>query len=105
MDQDYVRKHRLTTRKLVCPIPMFNVDRTRNEAGSIKEVANTILHFKDHTKRTTFAVTSLGSQAVILDFTWLEEHNPEIDWQIRKVQMSRCLEKCQTCHKEVNSEC
>ena len=104
IDQEYVRKHRLTTRKLVRNIPVFNVDGTRNEAGSIKEVVDVILRFEDHTERTTFAVTSLGSQAVILGFTWLEEHNPEIDWQTRKVKMSRCPEKCQTCHQEVNAE-
>ena len=78
-------------------ILVFNVDGTRNEAGSITEVVNTILHFEDHTERTTFAVTSLGSQALIPGYTWLAEHNPEIDWQIHKVKMSHCPTKCQTC--------
>ena len=76
IDQDYVWKHRLSTQKLTRPIPVFNVDGTRKEAGSIKEVVNAILRFEEHTEQTTFAVTSLGSQAVILGFTWLEEHNP-----------------------------
>ena len=26
IDQDYIQKHRLTTRKLTRPIPVFNVD-------------------------------------------------------------------------------
>ena len=86
------------------PIPVFKVDGMWNEAGSIKEVVDTILCFEDHTERTTFAVTSLGSQAVILGFTWLEEHNPKIDWQTWNVRRSRCPKKCQTCRKEVNAE-
>ncbi|KAG5720262.1 hypothetical protein E4T56_gene3291 [Termitomyces sp. T112] len=32
------------------------------------------------TQRAAFAVTSLGKQDMILGFTWLREHNPEIDW-------------------------
>ena len=47
MDQEYVRKHCLNTHKLVRPIPVFNVDGTWNEAGSITEVVDVILHFED----------------------------------------------------------
>ena len=60
---------------------MFNVDGTPNEAGSITEIVDLILRFEDHMERTSFAVTGLGKQDLILGFTWLEEHNPEIDWQ------------------------
>ena len=55
-------------------------------------------------ERRTFTVTSLGSQALILGYTWLAEHNPEIDWQTHKVRMSRCPAKCQTCRKEETTE-
>ena len=79
---------------------MFNVDGTQNEAGSITEVIDAILRFKDHMEQTTFAVTSLGSQALILRYTWPEEHSPEINWQTCKVKMSCCPMKCQTCCKE-----
>ena len=47
-----------------------------------------ILWVDGHTKRTVFAVANLGKQDLILGFTWLEEHNPEIDWQTCKVKMS-----------------
>ena len=65
----YVEKNRLTTRKLVCPIPVFNVNSTLNKVGSITEVVDAILRFEDHMERTTFAVTSLGNQALILGYT------------------------------------
>jgi hypothetical protein len=37
---------------------------------------------------------------MILGFTWLRDHNPEIDWQMKEVRMSRCPPQCSTCHAE-----
>ena len=37
---------------------------------------------------TSFAATSLGEQHIILGFTWLQEHNPEINWRTWEVAMS-----------------
>ena len=31
---------------------------------------------------------------VILGIPWLACHNPEIDWRIGKVKMTRCTEEC-----------
>ncbi|KAG5733211.1 hypothetical protein E4T56_gene2237 [Termitomyces sp. T112] len=39
-----------------------------------------VLHYQDHSEQAAFAITSLGKQDMILGFTWLCEHNPEIDW-------------------------
>ena len=104
MDRAYVERNRLTTQKLHRPIPVFNVDGSPNEAGSITEIVNAVLRYDGHTERTSFAVTSLGKQDIILGFTWLQEHNPEINWQTRKVLMSRCPDKCHTCRSEVRAE-
>ena len=88
MDHDYVERNRLTTQKLQHAIPVFNVDGSPNEAGSITEIVDAILCYKGHTECTSFAVTSLGKQDIILRFTWLQEHNPEINWQTQEVAMS-----------------
>ncbi|KNZ81231.1 hypothetical protein J132_02183 [Termitomyces sp. J132] len=37
---------------------------------------------------------------MILGFTWLHEHNPEIDWTKGEVKMSCCPRRCVTCAKE-----
>jgi hypothetical protein len=58
------------------------------------------LRYKGHAERTQLAVTSLGKQSMILGFTWLHEHNPEIDWQMKEVWMSRCPPQCSTCRAE-----
>ncbi|KAG5735995.1 hypothetical protein E4T56_gene18367 [Termitomyces sp. T112] len=77
---DYVQQHCLTTHSLSRPIPVYNVDGMLNEAGSIRSMVDLVLHYQDHSKRAAFAITSLEKQDMILGFTWLCKHNPEIDW-------------------------
>jgi hypothetical protein len=100
IDTEYVRLNNLSTRRLTTPIPVYNIDGTANEAGTITEIADIILCYKGHAERTQFAVTSLGKQNMILGFTWLCDHNPEIDWQTKEVRMSRCPPQCLTCCAE-----
>ena len=72
------------------PIPVYNVDGTLNEAGSITEVVDLILRYRNHSEQTLFAVTCLGKQKLILGHSWLQKHNLEIDWVTGEVKMSRC---------------
>jgi transposase InsO family protein len=104
LSKKFVERNKLTSRTLSRPIPVYNVDGTLNEGGAITEVVDLILRYEGHTERATFAVTNLGRQDVILGFTWLEEHNPEIDWKTRKVVMSRCPAKCHLCRSEERRE-
>ena len=71
MDRSYVECNCLTTQKLIHPITIYNVVGTPNEVGSITEIVDAILQFNDHSEHTSFAVTSLGKQDIILGFTWL----------------------------------
>ncbi|KNZ78655.1 hypothetical protein J132_10760, partial [Termitomyces sp. J132] len=80
----------LTTHPLSHPIPVYNVDGTLNEGGSICFIVDLVLHYQDHSEQAAFAVTSLGKQDMILEFTWLHEHNLEIDWTKSEVKMSHC---------------
>jgi hypothetical protein len=100
IDTEYVRLNNVSTRRLTSPIPVYNVDGAANEAGTITKIADVILRYKGHAERTQFTVTSLGKQSMILGFTWLCEHNPEIDWQTKEVRMSRCTPQCSTCRAE-----
>ncbi|KNZ78756.1 hypothetical protein J132_10244, partial [Termitomyces sp. J132] len=90
----------LTTHPLSCPIPVYNVDGMLNEASSIHSVVDLVLCYQDHSERAAFAITSLGKQDMILGFTWLCEHNPEIDWTKGEVKMSHCPCHCITCAEE-----
>jgi len=88
IDQDFVTQAKLPTRKLSQPIPVYNVDGTFNEAGSIRKVVNMIMTYDRHSERILLAVTRLGKQSMILGFTWLDKHNPEINFCARSVKMT-----------------
>jgi hypothetical protein len=86
------------------PIPVYNVEGLPNEAGSISEIVDLILRYRDHSEHATFTVTNLRKQDIILSLTWLREHNPEVDWKSGEVKMSRCPNHCCTCQHEANTE-
>ena len=104
MNSNFVQQNKLTTKKLSQPIPVYNVDGTLNEAGSILEVWDAVLQYCDHTECAMFAVTGLGNQNIILGLTWLHEHNPKVNWQLGDMTMSHCPNHCRTCLNEVNTE-
>jgi len=58
---------------------VYNVDSSPNEAGQISEVVNVVLHYKTHSERMLLTVSSLGRQNTILSYTWLKDHNPEVN--------------------------
>jgi len=98
IDDDFVRSKNITTDKLPKAIPVYNIDGTLNQLGSVKETVDLILRYKDHTERATFYVTALGKVPVILGHPWLSQHNPQIDWKTGEVIMSRCPSSCRIRH-------
>jgi len=94
IDQDFIAQAKLPTCKLSQLILVNNVDGTLNEAGSIREVINMIMTYDQHSECILLAVTRLGKQSMILGFTWLDNHNLEIDFCARSVKMTRCLPHC-----------
>ena len=104
INTDYVRENNIPTCALIHPIPVFNVDGTPNEGGMICEIADAILRVDGHTERATFAVTKLGNHSMILGFTWLRKHNPQIDWATKAINLSRCPQQCQTCRTDAKAE-
>ena len=104
MDQRYVECYKLSTWKLQFPILVYNVDGSPNESGSITEAVEVILWLNGNSKQINFTVTNLDKQNLILEFTWLQEHNPEINWQTQKITMSHCPDQWHTCQTEVQEE-
>src|ERR1700677_2708301 len=85
-------------------IPVFNVDGSLNEGGSINEIVDIIMRYNTCSERMQLAVTKLGSQSMLLGFNWLRKHNPAIDWQTRDVKMVHCPSSCNTCQVEAKIE-
>ena len=98
IDQDFVHTKGINTRSISCPILVYNVNGSPNEAGQISKVVDIVLYYKTHSERTLIAVSSLGRQNMILGYTWLKDHNPEVNWQTREVQMNQCPPQYKECH-------
>jgi len=98
IDKDFVRTKGISTQNISCPILVFNMDGSPNEARQISEVVDMVLRYKTHSKRVLLAVSNLGKQSMILGYTWLKDHNLEVNWQTGEVQMNRCPPRCKGCH-------
>jgi len=79
IDKDFVRTKGISTRSISCPILMYNVNSSPNEAGQISEVIDVVLYYKTHSERMLLTISSLGKQSMILGYIWLKDHNPEVN--------------------------
>ena len=105
IDRTYVKANRLPTWTLSSPIPVQNVDGTLNEASSVTEVVELVLRYQNHLEHAFFVVTGLGNQKVIMGYSWLQKHNPDINWATGEVKMSRCSSSCcSSCQDEIHTE-
>ena len=84
------------------PIKAFNVDGTENKKGTIKSYVDLEFQLGTKTFKERFYVTGLRKQKIILGFSWLQKHNPvinwkkgEITWQPLKIDWRRLLAKGQ----------
>lgn len=103
LDQDFIMKYHLPMIRLLKLIPVYNVDDTPNQAGSITHVVDLVIHFCTHTERALFTVTALGKYPILLGLPWLKVHNPEINWQTHKVKLIHCSNQCQSCVQQLMS--
>src|SRR5882724_10198304 len=60
IDIEFVRSKNIRTHRLPRAIPVYNIDRTPNEAGHITEVVDLIVQYKDHSDWVTFHITGIG---------------------------------------------
>ena len=58
----------------------------------------------DHVETATFAVTDTGCDKVILGYSWLCCHNPNIDWKAKKLLFNYCSSQCSIPQEWENEE-
>ena len=104
LDSKWVLANNLNTRRLPRPIPVYNVDGTLNQGGSISEELDLNMIYQGHREKATFAVCDLGDKPAIIGHTWLFRHNPEINWQNGEVIFSRCPPHCNVERSKVKFE-
>ena len=94
MDRKFAEGNAITMRQLERPIRVYNVDGTLNQGGSITHEVSLMLSHKGHKEKATFEVCDLGKSTVIIGFTWLQKHNPNINWKTGDINFTRCPREC-----------
>ena len=94
MSLKFARKQRFKLKKLDRPMYVRNVDGLLNKEGPIKHMVEVNIYYQGHRERTEIDVIGGQKWMVILGILWLARHNPEIDWRIGEVKMTRCPEEC-----------
>jgi hypothetical protein len=44
-----------------------------------------VVDYRGHSEHIQLAMTQLGKQYAILGYSWLQKHNPEINWETKEV--------------------
>jgi len=96
VDKNWALDQRLQLSKLVKPIPVLNIDGTRNQEGDIMHYVLLTVGIGKHAEKLWCAVTCLGKVPLILGHTWLQKHNPNIDWVTSKVNLTWCPLECKS---------
>ena len=94
MSSEFAKKQSFKLKKLERPMQVRNVDRSFNKEGLIENTVEVNIYYKGHMERTEIDVIGGQKWSVILGMPWLACHNPEIDWRIGKVKITRCPEEC-----------
>ena len=94
MSSEFARKQGFKLKKLERPINVRNVDGSFNKEGLIKNIVEVNIYYQGHRERTEIDVIGGQKWTVILGMLWLAHYNPEIDWRMGEVKMTRCPEEC-----------
>jgi len=94
MSSEFAKKQGFKLKKLERSVNMRNVDRSFNKEGPIENTVKVNIYYQGHRERMEIDVIGGQKWTVILGMPWLACHNPEIDWRIGEVKMTRCPEEC-----------
>jgi len=94
ISSEFVRNQGFKSKKIKRPIYLRNMDGSFNKKEPIKYMVKVNIYYQGHRKRTKIDIIRGQKWSIILGMPWLAYHNPEIDWRIGKVKMTRCLEEC-----------
>jgi len=96
VDKSWALDRWLQLSKLVKPVPVLNIDGTRNQEDDITHYVLLTISIGKHAEKLRCAVTCLGKVPLILSHTWLRKHNPNIDWVTGKVNLTWCPPECKS---------
>jgi len=100
IDKKFAEGNEIAMRSLDKPIRVYNVDGTLNQGGSITHEVTLMMSHKGHKEKVVFQVCDLRKSTVIIEYTWLQKHNPMIDWKTGDIKFTRCPRECNVTTKK-----
>ncbi|CDO69613.1 hypothetical protein BN946_scf184851.g1 [Trametes cinnabarina] len=94
INKSVVEKYHLVTSKLATPYDVYNTDGTTNKNGKITHAIRSYIEIGSHKSTHQVLVADLGKKDMILGYTYLRRHKPEIDWERGEWRFTRCPESC-----------
>lgn len=94
VNKSVVENNNLVTERLANPFRVINADGTQNKGGIIRDSMRAYTEIGSHKAKLSMLVTDLGTKQMIIGYTFLRRHNPEIDWQKGEWKFTRCPENC-----------
>jgi len=87
-----VENNNLVTHKLANPYRVINADGTPNKAGQITEYVQAYVEIGFYKTTQYLFVTNLGNKEMMIGYSYLYKHNPNIDWQKGQWEFTRYLD-------------
>jgi len=89
-----VENDNLATHKLANPYHVINADGTPNKARQITEYVRAYVEIGSHKTTQHLFVTNLGNKEMMIGYSYLYKHNPNINWQKGQWEFTRCPDTC-----------
>jgi hypothetical protein len=94
ISEKFIKENRVRTHPLTREISLLNIDGTKNRSGGITRFARLNLRVGTVEDCSTFLVTDLGPEDLVLGLPWLRRMNPEIDWTAGELKLSDAQRPC-----------
>ena len=91
MNRKMTTKHRFRLQKLKRPVTVRNINSINNNRKAIIYQVKVNVYYKNHIERIRIDVCDLEKTDIILGMLQLQVHNPEINWKMEEIRMTRYL--------------
>jgi len=81
VDRVVIENNNLVMHKLANLYRVINVDGTPNKAGQITEYVQAYVEIGSHKTIQYLFVTNLGNKEMMIGYSYLYKHNPNINWR------------------------
>ena len=99
IDQHFVQKNNLPTKKLPIPIRARNANHSNNKNGDIRYTCDLFIDIQGLTQKITLHVMTCGKKNVILGLSWLRKANPTINWTMQTLTLDESINESQELYR------